>query len=323
MTKYPGAAGLWVVRWLPEGKGRKGIVVARKASEGGTFDPAASAFGDLLRWHMRRGTRPGRSSPRPGDVWSAKTLAFEVNKTARTIQNWINGATRPNSTELGLLEATLFGDAPGDPQWPAQFRDAWDRAVDSRELHLEWDVPKAVQLDGTVALELFPPVPENENPDILHIPATLRFSPGPHEDPDSQEMIVIVVEEAWFTLKTDYKVLDEGGDDDGNGHVKRVAGGGQVIGPLEEGVLSGFVELGRALARVMRLGGQDSTVVVEISAFSRRLQVLSLGPDGKRAMSPNRDAVLKAKVFDVFKRDGQGRVVVATARAVPKRVWRS
>jgi tetratricopeptide (TPR) repeat protein len=92
--------------------------MARKAAEGA--GEARKAFGALLQWHLKRGTRPPGAPALRHTDWSQKEFSGAVKRagingeaTDRTIRNWCTGAALPN--DLRPIERALFGAEPADP----------------------------------------------------------------------------------------------------------------------------------------------------------------------------------------------------------------
>jgi hypothetical protein len=65
------------------------------------------AFGKLLDFHLNRGTRPDGSLEITGKKWLKKLFAHAAQTTERTLTNWLNGTTLPDTLEP--IEAALFG----------------------------------------------------------------------------------------------------------------------------------------------------------------------------------------------------------------------
>jgi hypothetical protein len=80
------------------------------------------SFGELLRWHMRRGTRPPGSPDQLGASWQIKDLAGAVGYDARSIRNWISGRAVP--ANIAAIERVLFGDNQSYEHWRREFRSA-------------------------------------------------------------------------------------------------------------------------------------------------------------------------------------------------------
>ena len=90
-------------------------------------------LGQALKWHFKRGTRPGGAIDRPGPRWTAKTFAEATKVTDRTIRNWLADKNLP--VEIETIERVLFGPIPSEGRedryaaWRAELRDAHERSV--------------------------------------------------------------------------------------------------------------------------------------------------------------------------------------------------
>jgi tetratricopeptide (TPR) repeat protein len=74
----------------------------------GGIDRARWTFGQLLKWHFLRGTRPGGKIDVPGRKWAAKVFAEEVGVGDRTIRYWLKNEHLPPDIET--IERVLFGN---------------------------------------------------------------------------------------------------------------------------------------------------------------------------------------------------------------------
>lgn len=97
--------------------------------ESGPGDRSAGTFGQLLGWHLSRGTRPGWSRDRPGREWSVEAFAAAVGVSGRTVRNWLRDRNVPQDTTT--IERVLFGAVDPDPargdnyaEWRQEMRDA-------------------------------------------------------------------------------------------------------------------------------------------------------------------------------------------------------
>jgi hypothetical protein len=68
--------------------------------------PSGLSFGDLLDWHLRRGTRPP-GSDKLGEPWKKATFADDVGVSDKQVRNWIADKSLPNDTIT--IERVLFG----------------------------------------------------------------------------------------------------------------------------------------------------------------------------------------------------------------------
>ena len=85
--------------------------------------PAEGAsFGQLLEWHLLRGTRPGGKTTHPGRRWSAKAFAEAVGFGDRTIRYWLRNEHLPPETET--IERVLFGNDLCYAEWRLELRQA-------------------------------------------------------------------------------------------------------------------------------------------------------------------------------------------------------
>jgi tetratricopeptide (TPR) repeat protein len=90
-------------------------------------------FGQALKWHFKRGTRPGGAIDRPGPRWTPKTFAGATKVTDRTVRNWLADKNLP--VEIETIERVLLGPTPSEGRedryaaWRAELRDAHERSV--------------------------------------------------------------------------------------------------------------------------------------------------------------------------------------------------
>src|SRR6516164_3852299 len=68
--------------------------------------PSGLSFGDLLDWHLRRGTRPP-GSDKQGEPWKRATFAGDVGVSDKQVRNWIANKSLPN--DIITIERVLFG----------------------------------------------------------------------------------------------------------------------------------------------------------------------------------------------------------------------
>jgi len=106
-------------------------------------------FGHLVRWHLfEYGTRPdGEPSAEIGRTWKMKAICEKLQRTDRTIRDWMNNEHLPD--DIVDLSMALFGNSP-----------RWNGA----RIELEEALQKAKRIrDG---LEAPGSVPEGAAPDI-------------------------------------------------------------------------------------------------------------------------------------------------------------
>jgi hypothetical protein len=100
--------------------------LARGSKDGQAVDRAQSTFGQLLDWHLLRGTRPGGKIDHPGRKWSAKAFAEAVGFGDRTIRYWLRNEHLPPETET--IERVLFGNDACYAEWRLELRHAHARS---------------------------------------------------------------------------------------------------------------------------------------------------------------------------------------------------
>src|SRR5262245_11962469 len=105
---------------------RKGRQLAQGSNEGKAVDRARWTFGQLLDWHLLRGTRPGGRIDHPGRKWSAKAFADAVGFADRTIRYWLRNEHLPPETET--IERVLFGNDACYAEWRLELRHAHARS---------------------------------------------------------------------------------------------------------------------------------------------------------------------------------------------------
>jgi tetratricopeptide (TPR) repeat protein len=84
------------------------------------------AFGQVLEWHLVRGTRPGGALDRAGRRWSRAEFAGRTGLGARTIGNWLTNQHLPPETET--IERVLFGNDACYSDWRLELRHAHARS---------------------------------------------------------------------------------------------------------------------------------------------------------------------------------------------------
>jgi tetratricopeptide (TPR) repeat protein len=89
-------------------------------------------FGQLLTWHMDRGTRPNGSPTTSGRRWIAISLAHECGlKSDRVVRAWRSDEYPPDDIET--IERVLFGENDAYAAWKNELREAWSRAKHARD----------------------------------------------------------------------------------------------------------------------------------------------------------------------------------------------
>ncbi len=87
--------------------------------------PSGMSFGDLLDWHLRRGTRPPRSD-KQGEPWKKAAFAGDVGVSDKQVRNWVANKSLPN--DIITIERVLFGrDQKQCTVWRMELRDALKR----------------------------------------------------------------------------------------------------------------------------------------------------------------------------------------------------
>jgi tetratricopeptide (TPR) repeat protein len=100
--------------------------LARGSNEGKAVDRARWTFGQLLDWHLLRGTRPSGKFDHPGRKWSAKAFADAVGFGDRTIRYWLRNEHLP--PEIETIERVLFGHDACYAEWRLELRQAHARS---------------------------------------------------------------------------------------------------------------------------------------------------------------------------------------------------
>jgi len=80
------------------------------------------SFGQVLEWHLVRGTRPGGRIDRPGRRWTRTEFADRTGLGPRTVGNWLTNDHLPPETET--IERVLFGDDACYADWRLELRQA-------------------------------------------------------------------------------------------------------------------------------------------------------------------------------------------------------
>ncbi|PBB30300.1 AAA family ATPase, partial [Mesorhizobium sp. WSM3882] len=95
-----------------------------------TSDPT---FGELLAWHLRRGTRPYGTAIGQGQRWSRQDFANSVRRDERAIRYWIRDKHLP--TDIRAVELALFGDKETKySEWRCALREAHARGLAARDV---------------------------------------------------------------------------------------------------------------------------------------------------------------------------------------------
>src|SRR5262245_12416467 len=93
---------------------------------------AGKSFGQLLGWHLLRGTRPGAPQSRAGRKWSTKEFAAAVGMSDRTVRFWLQDQHSP--PEIETLERVLFGENPSScSEWRLELRQAHEATWHRKE----------------------------------------------------------------------------------------------------------------------------------------------------------------------------------------------
>jgi class 3 adenylate cyclase len=96
---------------------------------------AEKSFGQLLGWHLLRGTRPGAQRNRAGRRWGMKEFAAAVGVSDRTVRFWLKDQHLP--PEIETIERLLFGhELSSHVEWRLELRHAhaaaWRRKRDTQ-----------------------------------------------------------------------------------------------------------------------------------------------------------------------------------------------
>jgi class 3 adenylate cyclase/tetratricopeptide (TPR) repeat protein len=84
---------------------------------------AGKSFGQLLGWHLLRGTRPSAPRNRAGRRWGTKEFAAAVGVSDRTVRFWLKDQHLP--PEIETIERVLFGrDLSSHAEWRLELRHA-------------------------------------------------------------------------------------------------------------------------------------------------------------------------------------------------------
>jgi hypothetical protein len=85
------------------------------------------SFGQLLTWHLMRGTRPGGTLEIPGRRWSNSAFADATGLNNRTIRYWLTDQHLPPETET--IERILFENDICYAEWRLELREKHERSV--------------------------------------------------------------------------------------------------------------------------------------------------------------------------------------------------
>jgi class 3 adenylate cyclase/predicted ATPase len=77
-------------------------------SDFGHAEGIRRSFGELLRWHLLRGTRRGSTKDSAGRKWGTKEFAAAVGVSDRTVRFWLQDQHLPS--EIETIERVFFGD---------------------------------------------------------------------------------------------------------------------------------------------------------------------------------------------------------------------
>jgi hypothetical protein len=87
--------------------------------------PSGLSFGELIDWHLRRGTRP-LGSDKQGEPWKKVAFADDVGVSDKQVRNWISNKSLPN--DVITIERVLFGrNQEHQTAWRMELRDALKR----------------------------------------------------------------------------------------------------------------------------------------------------------------------------------------------------
>lgn len=81
------------------------------------------SFGQLLAWHLARGTRPSGDRTK----WKQETFAAEVEVSTNTLRDWIKKGVWPEQHRIKTMSALFFADAPELAGLRREFEDAFRR----------------------------------------------------------------------------------------------------------------------------------------------------------------------------------------------------
>jgi tetratricopeptide (TPR) repeat protein len=92
-------------------------------------------FGQLLNWHLARGTRPAGVPTEKGVPWQNKDFANSVGKVSaeaakgeRTVRNWRNDDTSPSPADFAAILRVLFEGRPQYAGWQSELTEKYHAA---------------------------------------------------------------------------------------------------------------------------------------------------------------------------------------------------
>ena len=95
-------------------------------------------FGELLEWHLKRGTRPGGEVTQTLSPWTYAEFAREVGVHAKTVSNWLQSMQTPQMI-IGIERALfgIIGRAQADPysDWRRELQQAHKKTVPERPIY--------------------------------------------------------------------------------------------------------------------------------------------------------------------------------------------
>jgi len=96
-------------------------------------------FGQVLAWHLLRGTRPGGKIDHPGRKWSTTAFAAATGLHDRTIRYWLKNQHLP--PEIETIERVLFGNDACYDEWRLELRRAHATTWAARNKDSERSLP--------------------------------------------------------------------------------------------------------------------------------------------------------------------------------------
>jgi tetratricopeptide (TPR) repeat protein len=104
----------------------------------------ALTFGQLLSFHLERGTRPEGKPGDLGERWTAELFGEKLGVEARSVRNWLADRNLPSAKYLALIEGGLFGDNPVYAEERAELRHSHGSARRAESRDAENAVPEAI-----------------------------------------------------------------------------------------------------------------------------------------------------------------------------------
>jgi len=152
-------------------------------------------FGDILQFHLDRGTRPQGNTKR----WKKKEFAGVCDVSYNTVVSWLNEIHRPPN--LGVIEIALFGERADedDPQyreWRREMAEAYRRPKEPKRL----DEQLVSERDSTEITELL-----SEQRDYL----ASRWRESDSSSSDFKR-IESAVQAAYFATEAEVRILSIG-----------------------------------------------------------------------------------------------------------------